>query len=70
MNANQPLNEPGGLIQRAIITAKPPYMTQLHAWAEVAQDIRVSSQFVAGMQVPLEKKFRLMAVLTQEPGSA
>jgi hypothetical protein len=44
-------------------------MTQLHAWAEVAKLILVSSQVVAGMHVP-DEKLRLIAVLTHEPGRA
>ena len=42
--------------------AKLPYMTQLHAWAEVAKLILVSSQVVDGIQVP-DEKLRLIAVL-------
>jgi hypothetical protein len=44
-------------------------MTQLHAWAEVAKLILVSSQVVDGIQVP-DEKLRLIAVLTHDPGRA
>lgn len=53
----------------ARMIAKLPYMTQLHAWAEVKKLMRVSSQFPAGRQSP-DEKLRLIAVLTHEPGRA